>query len=1009
MKSLVRSSLALFLLAALALPARAQTPNTATITVVVLDQTGGAVKDAKVTIINNATGASRDAMSGVAGSVTSSGLPVGGVYTVRVVKQGFTADDVTNLTLLAGESATVRVKLVASGGKSEVTVYGTSEGVRSDSQIGRRLDSQTIDETPILGRKITTLPLLNSAFRQGKGTGDLFVNATYFITGAGSRRTTTFMLDGASDDEGWGRQTALITVPVGAVQEVAVLTNAFNAEFGWTSGPAMNIVTKSGTNTFHGEGVFMGRPGDGQPRSFSTKGFCPPSIPSCVVPTGLTAISPVDIPDTLSQYSASAGGRLIQDKTFFFGSFDYTRQNRVTALSPSLPAFVLEDGSLTYTGEYRQKLFNARVDHKLTMNQALMFRFNLDHMFDTNPNDAVINTTAPSAARRYSRRGWSTQVNHTSVLSPTLLNEARVSYTNGDPVTLWEPIHAQAIYRRVTPSPVPFTIGDNRFSDLYSRQVQISDTLTWSRDKHHVRLGGSLGRHMTGGFGNEPGQALLGTYTFFPSGPSAALPFDQLTLNDVQNYSQPITFGSTKDYTLNQWLGTAFAQDSFRVNNDLTLDLGLRYDRQSITTATGNIAPRIGFGWHPNGDSKTAIRGGYGVYYTQIRTNSVAGYIMNGLDGFTTYTTPNRTSQSDPFPAGFLACLDASCTPVDFSTNPATAPSRNITIIAGKRDFYTKQFAQYGLDFNAIAGNYPDEYLNPRSQVISIGAEREVVRGLFVGSDYVHQHWTHLDRTVDLNAPVPFDRTAAGQVRTAAAANATRPLVPRTGGVTQVNTIMNLGVADYDGLQTQISYRGNAKTFLQVSYTLSKATNTTEPDGNGVGNNQANILRLGEEDRGLSAVDQTHRAVITFNYQLPYNITAGTVMQFASARPINATTGVDNDGDGGTNDRPIGADGTLMARSSFRGTGTSEVAVFAEGRIKNHGRTILLRVECFNLFNHPNLLLHGGTSSVYGDTGTPLPTFGQFATVPAGQTVAIPAFANIDPPRMVQFQVRYVF
>ena len=1009
MKVVLRVCFALIYLAGAALPALAQTPNTATLTVVVLDQTGAAVKDAKVTIINNSTGASRDAMSGADGSATTSGLSVGGLYTVRVAKQGFTADDVTNLTLLAGQSAAVRVKLVASGGKSEVTVYGTSQGVRSDAQLGVRLDSKTIDETPILGRKVSTLPLLNSAFRQGKGTGDLFVNATYFITGAGSRRTTTFMLDGASDDEGWGRQTAVITVPVGAVQEVNVLTNAFNAEFGWTSGPAMNIVTKSGTNTLHGEALYMGRPGDGQPRSFSTDGFCPDSIPSCVVPAGLTAISPVDIPDTLNQYSASIGGRLVEDKTFFFGSFDYTRQNRVTALSPSLPAFVLEDGSLTYTGEYRQKLFDARVDHKLTPNQTLMFRYNLDQMFDTNPNDAVINTTAPSAARRYTRRGWSTQVNHTAVLSTTLLNEARVSYTNGDPVTLWEPIEAQAIYRRVAPSPVPFTIGDNRFSDLYSRQVQLSDTLTMSRGKHHVRLGGSITRHMTGGFGSEPGQALLGTYTFFPSGPSASLPFDQLTLNDVQNYSQPITFGTTKDYTLNQWLGTVFAQDSFRVSNDLTLDLGLRYDKQSITTANGNIAPRLGFGWHPNGDSKTAIRGGYGMYYTQVRTNSVAGYIMNGLDGFTTYTTPNRTSQSDPFPAGFPACLDASCTPVDFSSNPATAPSRSITIIAGKRDFYTQQFAQYGLDFNAIAGNYPDEFVNPRSQVTSIGAEREVMQGLFVAADYVHQHWSDLDRSVDLNAPVPFDRTAPGQVRTAAAANLTRPLVPRTGGVTNVNTIMNLGVADYDGLQTQISYRGNAKVFLQVSYTLSKATNTSEPDGNGVGNNQANILRLGEEDRGPSVVDQRHRAVITFHYELPYNITAGTLMMFASARPLNATTGVDNDGDGGTNDRPIGADGKVMARSSFLGTGTSEVGAFAEGRIKAHGRTIVLRVEGFNLFNHANMLFHGGSSSVYGDTGTPLPTFGQFATVPAGQTVAIPAFANIDPPRMVQFQVRFLF
>jgi hypothetical protein len=1009
MKVVLRVCLALSLVASAVTVALAQAPNTAALSVLVLDQTGASVKDAKISIVNASTGATREVVSGADGSVTVSALPIAGLYTLTVTKQGFTADPVKDLALRSGETATVRVKLVASGGKSEVTVYGTSQGVRSDAQIGVRLDSKTIDETPLLGRKVTTLPLLNSAFRQGKGTGDLFVNATYFITGAGSRRTTTFMLDGASDDEGWGRQTAVITVPVGAVQEANVLTNAFNAEFGWTSGPAMNIVTKSGTNTLHGEALYMGRPGDGQPRSFATDGFCPDSIPSCVVPAGLTAISPVDIPDTLNQYSASIGGRIVEDKTFFFAAFDYTRQNRVTALSPSLPAFVLEDGSLTYTGEYRQKLFDARVDHKLTPGQTLMFRYNLDQMFDTNPNDTVINTTAPSAARRYTRRGWSTQVNHTSVLSPTLLNEARVSYTNGDPVTLWEPIHAQAIYRRVAPSPVPFTIGDNRFSDLYSRQVQLSDTLTMSHGKHQVRLGGSITRHMTGGFGNEPGQQLLGTYTFFPSGPSASLPFEQLTLNDVQNYSQPITFGTTKDYTLNQWMGAAFAQDTFRVSNDLTLDLGLRYDKQSITTANGNIAPRIGFGWHPNGDSKTAIRGGYGMYYTQVRTNSVAGYIMNGLDGFTTYTTPNRTSQSDPFPAGFPTCLDASCTPVDFSTNPATAPSRSITIIAGKRDFYMQQFAQYGLDFNAIAANYPDEFVNPRSQVTSIGAEREVMQGLFVGADYVHQHWSDLDRSVDLNAPVPFDRTASGQVRTAAAANLTRPLVPRPGGVTNVNTIMNLGVADYDGLQTQISYRGNTKMFLQVSYTLSKATNTSEPDGNGVGNNQANSLRLGEEDRGPSVVDQRHRAVITFHYELPYNITAGTLMMFASARPINPTTGVDNDGDGGTNDRPIAADGTLMGRSSFRGTGTSEVGIFGEGRIKMPGGTILLRVECFNVFNHANMLFHGGSSSVYGDTGTPLPTFGQFATVTAGQTVAIPAFANIDPPRMVQFQVRFLF
>src|SRR4029450_11752629 len=100
-------------------------------------------------------------------------------------------------------------------------------------------------------------------------------------------------------------------------------------------------------------------------------------------------------------------------------------------------------------------------------------------------------------------------------------------------------------------------------------------------------------------------------------------------------------------------------------------------------------------------------------------------------------------------------------------------------------------------------------------------------------------------------------------------------------------TIMNLGVADYDGLQAEFSYRGHARWFASLSYTLSKATNTSEPDGNGIGPNQANLARLGEEERGPSLLDQRHRAVLNFSYNLPFNVSAGTVMQLASARPIN--------------------------------------------------------------------------------------------------------------------------
>src|SRR6185436_6705334 len=441
----------------------------------------------------------------------------------------------------------------------------------------------------------------------------------------------------------------------------------------------------------------------------------------------------------------------------------------------------------------------------------------------------------------------------------------------------------------------------------------------------------------SGGTGNEPGFAVLGTFTFLAS---TTAPFDQLTLAQVQQYTEPVSYGVTS-YELNQWLGAVFAQDSIRVGRDLTVDAGIRYDRQTLTDATNDFAPRLGLAWHPAGDARTVVRGGYGLYYTQIRSNLVAGSLLNGLDGYTNYV-------ATPGQLGFPTCLTAPCVPLalDPRVLPASQlPARDITIKAGQREFYNAQFAQHGLNFNQLP-NYADEFVNPRSQVTSIGAERESMKGLFAGADYVHQHWTDLDRTVDLNAPSVFDRTVPGQTRRVAAANATRPILPVAGGVRAVNVLMNLGVADYDGLQIQVSYRGNSKMYAGVSYTLSKATNTSEPDGNGVGPNESAFARLGETERGPSLLDQRHRAVITFMYQLPYNLTAGTVTQLASARPFTATTGVDNNGDGANNDRPV-IDGAVISKSAFRGTGTQDVSVFIEGRIRGAGRSVMMRLVGF--------------------------------------------------------------
>ena len=308
-------------------PTFAQTPNTATLLVNVIDQNDASVPGATVTAVNLANGSARDAVSGLDGAVTLPALSINGAYNVSVSKAGFAAANVDSISLRAGETAIVRVKLVVSGGATEVTVYGTTQGVRDSPELGTRLDSARVEATPILGRKISSLPLLNAAFRNAKGTGDLFMNSVYVVTGAGGRREADYIVDGATGDEPWGRQTMFSTIPVGAVQEMNVMSRAFSSEFGWTASAGINIVTKSGSNALHGEGLFVGRPGGMQATSFAADAQCPGSVTTCVPPTSNgapVALVPPDIPDSLGQVSFAIGGPIAKNRTQYFVAGDYT-------------------------------------------------------------------------------------------------------------------------------------------------------------------------------------------------------------------------------------------------------------------------------------------------------------------------------------------------------------------------------------------------------------------------------------------------------------------------------------------------------------------------------------------------------------------------------------------------------------------------------------------------------------------------------------------------------------
>jgi hypothetical protein len=356
-----------------------QTPDTATIRGEVLDQSRAAVPGVEVSVHNRLTGLDRSAVSDHAGNFSIAGLPVSGNYSVTAKKQGFADATLDNVDLVGGSVANLTLQLNASGGRTEITVTSVAGQVRADdAQLGTDLDQSTMQATPLLNRRITTLPLLNSANRPAINQGDLFVNQTLFTTNGAGRRQTYYEVDGANAIDTWGRQTIFTSLPLDSLQEMSVLTNAFSAEYGRSAGSAVNIVTRIGGNQLHGEFLGLWRPSQ---LSASLSGFTPATATSGAQITS----------DKLAQGAATVSGAIGHDnKTHFLLSGEYSSQDRGSPVtSPIDPG--------TYVGEYRGWLGMARLDHEINEKNTLFFRGGADAFNDTNPSGAVGGNTLPTA------------------------------------------------------------------------------------------------------------------------------------------------------------------------------------------------------------------------------------------------------------------------------------------------------------------------------------------------------------------------------------------------------------------------------------------------------------------------------------------------------------------------------------------------------------------------------------------------------------------------------------
>ncbi len=465
------------------------------------------------------------------------------------------------------------------------------------------------------------------------------------------------------------------------------------------------------------------------------------------------------------------------------------------------------------------------------------------------------------------------------------------------------------------------------------------------------------------------GPIYLGQFTYNTCTQSLAVCESPAYLNNIANVRTYAQSYGNANYTVDDTLWALFVQDDYRVRRDLTINLGLRYEQQTFTDSRKDFAPRVGFAYDWLGKGKTVIRGGFGIYYSQIVDNSQANYALTGPTGVFNYT-------AGPGQIGFPASVSAA--PLPAFPAGAVAPVRSLYIRPGESAYLNQFFPT-----STLIG-YPNQLLNPYSEQWTFGVQQRLGTGWVLSMDYVGSHTLKINRPLDVDPPSPFVRTAPNQIRLPQAANCTRPYwiwwYAQRGTVCNpvaatnpqppysvIQSDVNDGYAYYDALDVNLSRTFSRRFAMLASYTWSHAIDNVDPDIPGQNPNDANFA--GRVENGSAIFDQRQRFVLSGVYTLPLKITFGGVATFGSGLPYNIVTGTTNSGDSGaTTDRPV-INGVVIGRNAGRGGPIYDVSPFLERPFKlaTERVNLILRAEAFNVFNHANFVGYSGT---YGNGAT---------------------------------------
>ena len=975
----------------------------------VLDPNGAAVPNVQVTATNEATGLQKSVNTDTEGNYRIILLPPG-TYTVRTGKiTGFVSGELQNVQVTVGSKTPLDIHLALAGvNVAAINVTAELPAVETTrTSVSTTINQRSIENLPINGRNFQDFATLSPGVVRDPRGGDLSVG--------GQRGTfNSLQVDGVDNNNtffgqalGRGGVRPPYQFSEESVQEFQVNQNGFSAEFGRAGGAVINVVTKSGTNQFHG-GAF---------EYFRKEALNSndPVVKANEARRGLPNKRP---PSKINQFGGRFGGPIVRNKAFFFFTYDGQRSNVPQPLdvpnlggAPAAALNILLPKLNTYQVGRDQNVFLAKGDISLNSSHQLTLRYNHQGFVGkNNENNGTLSAEEHSGDSLVTSDTFSMTL--VSTMTRKLVNEYRFQFARDR-----EPgqANSSAPEAVINTGAGNLNIGRNNFSprETTIKRVQFIDNVSYVSGRSNYKFG--LAFNFDRIFNFFPG-LFSGSYTF----PSYTAFANNLPSAYTQNFAGPNTTGATTNPNLSEY--AFFAQDDIRVTPKLTLNLGLRYDYEGmacpqvqnpdplllnngIDTARcpkdkNNFAPRFGFSYAF--DERTVVRGGFGLFYG--RTPSIVlgtAHSQNGINVTGINIRDNTATPANEVNAVVTYPNILSAPPAGFSSNP------NLYVFA-------------------------PNYVQPYVEQGRIGVEREVVKNLSLSATYLYYHGLHLTRTRDINlfAPTAFPVVGPdGVTYTFLRFPSARPISRTTGlSYNRISVFESAARSVYNGLAIQATQRFTRGFQFIAAYTFSKAKDD-RPDQTTVvvGADDAKIVQNQVNpgaDYARSDTDIRHRLVFSPVYEwgriswsqnpvaraLFSDYIISGIVQLQSGTPYSALVSGDPNNDGNfSNDRLPGT-----VRNQF----TTPAVYQFDARLTrtihfNENMRLRLIVEGFNIFNRSNVATANTTFFNFSGGTTAPALFFPSATTAFGtpRSFQSPASGTTTfvTPRQVQLAVKFDF